>query len=290
MNEIRNGIAETGSNTVGSQLRAAREAQDLSVAEVAERTRIPTRHLVAIENDDHRNLPAATYSSGFVKTYARLLGLDGQGLAVQFRGELIETAPRTAYHAVYEPADPARTPTRGIAWAALAVALFAVMGFLYWRGLQSEDPVRVAAAAGDVTVAAPANPTAASAAPSPPSSGPTVLTAESPVWLRVSQPEGPKLYEGILQTGQSYTVPPDAADPRLLTGRPNALKVVVGATVIPPLGPPERRVRDVSLRPAALIAFANGAAEPGAPEPASANPVPLPADAPTPVESQATPN
>ncbi|QJU59547.1 helix-turn-helix domain-containing protein [Sphingomonas sp. AP4-R1] len=261
MNEIRNGLAEATATTVGGQLRAAREAQGLSLGEIAERTRIPTRHLTALENDDHQGLPAATYSTGFVKTYARMLGLDGQELAQQFRGELTHAAPRIAYQEVYQPADPARTPSRGLVWVSLLAVVVLVLGFLYWRGMHSEDPVAVASAppAESPAPALPAaKPQAPAATPTPATAGgPAVLTAESPVWLRVTDGDG-KLFEGMLDTGKSFTVPDTAADPRLLTGRPNALKVTVGSSVIPPLGPPEQRVRNVSLKPEALLERLSG--------------------------------
>jgi cytoskeletal protein RodZ len=298
MNEVRNGLAEATSTSVGGQLRAAREAQGLSLGEIAERTRIPTRHLAAIENDDHQGLPAATYSSGFVKTYARMLGLEAQELAQQFRAELTEAAPRLSYQEVYQPADPARTPSRGLAWISVLVAVVLVLGFLYWRGMRSEDPIAVASAPPAQSPAAappPAQP-AAAATPAPitpgTASGPTVLTADSPVWLRITDAGNAKLFEGMLDAGKSFTVPDSASDPRLLTGRPNALKVTVGTAVIPPLGPPEQRVRNVSLKPAALmdrISGGTGEAAPAA-EPAIAVPAPVPPDASAPVSSQAGPN
>lgn len=296
MNEVRNGIAEMKPTSVGEQLRAAREAQGLTLGDVAGRTRIPTRHLTAIEDDDHRGLPAATYSSGFVKTYARLLGLDGQVLSQQFRADLTERAPRTPYQAVYQPADPARTPTRSIAWASIVVAIVLVVGFLYWRGMRAEDPVAVAvaAAASDQPPAAASLPSSVQAPVAPPAGGATVLTSESPVWLRISEPTGAKLFEGLLDTGKSFTIPAEAVDPRLLTGRPNALKIMVGNTLIPPLGPPEQRIRDVSLKPAALLARAQAAPDGDVTiptsEPASANPVPVAPGAATPVIGQAGPN
>lgn len=298
MNEIRNGIAEaTSSTSVGGQLRAAREAQGLSVGDIAERTRIPSRHIAAIESDDHQGLPAATYSSGFVKTYARLLGLDGQILAQQFRAELSHSTPRATYQEVYQPADPARTPSRGIVWVSLLAAAVLVLGFLYWRGMRSEDPVAIASAppaAAPAPASAPvqAQPAAAPAAPAAPAAtnGPAVLTADSPVWLRITDAGGAKLFEGMLDTGKSFTVPDSATDPRLLTGRPNALKVTVGSTVIPQLGPPEQRVRDVSLKPAALLdRVSGGSGENAAPDTAAA-PTPATPDAATPVTSQAGPN
>lgn len=304
MNEIRNGFAEATATTVGGQLRAAREAQGLSLGEIAERTRIPTRHLTALENDDHQGLPAATYSSGFVKTYARLLGLDGQELAQQFRGELTHAAPRIAYQEVYQPADPARTPSRGLVWVSLLAVVALVLGFLYWRGMRSEDPVAVASAPpAEAPAPAPAQPVATpqapAATPAPAAAnGPAVLTAESPVWLRITDGEG-KLFEGMLDAGKSFTVPDTAIDPRLLTGRPNALKVTVGSSVIPPLGPPEQRVRNVSLKPEALLERLSGGtgerAVPLTPDPVNiasdTDSIPAkPASAAAPATSQAGPN
>ena len=62
--------------TVGEQLRAAREAQGLSIEDVAASTRIPTRHLASLEMSDWSALPAPTYSMGFAKNYATAVGLD----------------------------------------------------------------------------------------------------------------------------------------------------------------------------------------------------------------------
>jgi hypothetical protein len=49
------------------------------------------------------------------------------------------------------------------------------------------------------------------------------------------------------------------------TGRPNALRVTVGNREIPPLGPPERTIGDVSLLPADLIARSQGTQADAAP-------------------------
>jgi cytoskeleton protein RodZ len=87
-----------------------------------------------------------------------------------------------------------------------------------------------------------------------------VLTAAEEAWVRVYEANGPKLFEGILKAGDHYQVPATAASPELLTGRANVIRVTVGATVIPPLGPPERRIKDVSLRPADLLARIGAAA------------------------------
>lgn len=280
-------------NSVGARLKAAREAQGLELGQVAQRTRIPTRHLAQIERGEHAGLPAPTYSVGFVKTYATMLGLNAQSLSQQFRGELSRIESPSPRQEPYEPADPARIPGRGLAWAAAGLAVILVLVFLYWRGTQAgENPVTLAAQGPQAPAPALVPPPAASApagvtaAPSPPAvAGATLLTATQPVWIKVYEMGGSTLFMGMLQPGDHYQVPADATDPRLLTGRPNALDVTVGGTAIPALGPPEHLVKDVPLKPAALLARA----APSVPTPAAAAPVPVPQDAPVPVQNSAAP-
>jgi hypothetical protein len=66
---------------IGSQLRAAREAQDLTLEQVFKATRIKTSFLEAIEANQFRALPGPVQARGFVRSYANFLGLDGEHLA-----------------------------------------------------------------------------------------------------------------------------------------------------------------------------------------------------------------
>jgi cytoskeleton protein RodZ len=77
--------------TVGEQLRAAREALQLSVAEVAEVTKIKADHIRALEAGEYDRFVAPVYVRGFVRTYARLLKLDERQLAAQLDAELQAT-------------------------------------------------------------------------------------------------------------------------------------------------------------------------------------------------------
>jgi hypothetical protein len=71
---------------------------------------------------------------------------------------------------------------------------------------------------------------------------------------------------GTLTGGQSYQVPAAAQSPRIRTARANVLRVTVGGVEVPPLGPPETTISNVSLLPADLVARAqSGAAPPAAP-------------------------
>jgi cytoskeletal protein RodZ len=243
---------------IGERLRAAREEKGISLEEVAAQTRIPIRHLDHIERGDWDALPAITYSVGFVRSYANAVGLDGPALGAELREQLRGTRSVGAVSAAYyEPADPARVPPLSLAILAVLIALLIVGGYLLWRrhavgdsGDVAAPPVEAPASASN----APPRPTAPASGGTPGTAGPVVLTAAQEAWLRVYEADGRKLFEGILKAGDHYQVPATASAPELLTGRPNVIRVTVGATVIPPLGPPERRIRDVSLRPADLLA------------------------------------
>src|SRR4051794_32480483 len=72
-------------DSVGSKLREARTRRKLSLAEVEAETKIRTRYLQAIENEEWDQLPEDTYARAFIRTYGRFLGLDGDRLAEEQR-------------------------------------------------------------------------------------------------------------------------------------------------------------------------------------------------------------
>jgi cytoskeleton protein RodZ len=78
----------------GDRLRAARDSRGLSLAEIAARTRVPQRHLEALEAGDYGALPSPTYAMGFAKAYARAVGMDEVELAADLRRELDRMGPR----------------------------------------------------------------------------------------------------------------------------------------------------------------------------------------------------
>lgn len=62
--------------SVGQQLRTARQTKGLSADEVAKALKLSLRQVVALEADDWSSLPCTTIIRGFVRNYARLLGID----------------------------------------------------------------------------------------------------------------------------------------------------------------------------------------------------------------------
>ncbi|MEO5587352.1 MAG: RodZ domain-containing protein [Novosphingobium sp.] len=248
-------------DTAGKVLCRAREAAGFARADVASLTKIPERHLLAIEQDNFGALPARAYAVGFSRTYARALGLDEATIAgmvrAQLDGSTAEPSPRAA---TFEPGDPARIPSSAFAWITAVLALAVIVaGFMFWRSYYSpaaELPPIVA----DAPAAAP--PAAATAAPA--ASGQVVFTAlEQGVWVKFYDAGGQLLQKELAQ-GESYAVPGTANGPMIWTARPQALAITVDGKPVPKLSEKQTTLKDVPITAAALLARAAVAATPAA--------------------------
>jgi cytoskeleton protein RodZ len=286
-------LVETDVPSVGERLRAAREEKGLSLEDIAAQTRIPRRHLESIEAADWDRLPAQTYTIGFARNYASVVGLDRAEVADQLRAEMGGQRTTTTAE-VFEPADPARTMPKWLVIGAILAVIVLIVGmsWLRSRSLEQPDENVVNAPAARPPVVQPSAPP-----PAPtPVSEPVVLTATDAVWLQVYEKGGAILFSGNLQPGRAYAVPPTATAPLLKTGKPEAIRVTVGNRALPPVGPAATMVKDISLLPADLLK----ATQPAAPGPQTAAPpaarrsappsaAPAPPASPPPAETQPQP-
>jgi len=280
MDEVNPGhdAAPAAPARAGDVLRTAREAQGLSLGDIGARTRIPSRHLAAIEASDYQSLPSATYAVGFAKAYARAVGADEVAIAQAVRADVDRLGRRITEYVPQDIADPARVPSRGLAilGVGLALALLIIAGLWYGTDLFRRDhtaqEVPAATPLANANAAAPA-PTPAPS-PTPVTGGKVVLTAKGDVWLRVYDANNVTLKMGTLKPGEQYEVPADAQGPLLNVGRPDKLAVTLNGAAIPPLGDGSRAIKDVRLDPASIAARLSGAPQPAAPA-ASAAPTPV---------------
>jgi len=74
----------------GEKLQQARLEKGFSLEDVAKATKIKTEFLVFIENGEYQKLPSPSYASGFVRNYARFLGLPDEEILAIFRREFDE--------------------------------------------------------------------------------------------------------------------------------------------------------------------------------------------------------
>lgn len=239
---------------VGDRLRAARAKAGLDLSDIATKTRVPLRHLQAIEAGDFSSFPSPTYCVGFVKAYARVVGEDEQELSRALRVELGDTRldRRQAYYDA-EGADPARLPSRTLAWTAAAVALLLAIGYGVWR-TQWMDAPQVTEAEKTAEAAAPPTDMSVPTVPEVSPTGVVVLTAREPVWIRIYDSADKVLFEKEMTAGERYTIPADASEPKIRTGRAELLSVTVDGREVAALGPPDQTIKDVGVSAVALAA------------------------------------
>ena len=135
---------EPGTGSFGSWLRRQREMREISLRDIADRTKISLRYLEAMEDDRFDLLPAPIFAKGFLREYARYVGLSpdevvNHWLSVQQPEELEETK--------HELRRRDRTRRRSWTWGlflllagALLLALVAV--FSYFSEKRRDDPAR----------------------------------------------------------------------------------------------------------------------------------------------------
>lgn len=103
-------------DTLGAELAAARLRRELTLDQVERQTRIRAYYLAALEDNDYALLPSAVQARGFLRNYARFLGLDAEACERRFNAAVYASARRGRAPAVFAD-DPtllsptSRTPT-----------------------------------------------------------------------------------------------------------------------------------------------------------------------------------
>lgn len=142
---------ENAPENIGGQLKTQREKLGHSLTDVAQHTRIRKTYLESIENNQFSDLPGQAYVTGFVKVYARYLGLDNVALLAQLEEIRLIDKP-----ALLKPISVAKHQSKrfskssqGRGWGLfvsglLAVLLLAAAIYLLLPMFQDKDPVQLA--------------------------------------------------------------------------------------------------------------------------------------------------
>lgn len=133
----------------GRQLRKAREAMGMGVADVAATLRLSVATIDNLEQDRHDRLPPDTFVRGYLRAYGRLLKLDAEALVQAFDHGNGGPAPRPLRAS--KPVQTAPDLSLGmkyvlpLALAGGVLVFVAIWGVELYRGLgQSDGPDRVA--------------------------------------------------------------------------------------------------------------------------------------------------
>ena len=271
--------------SLGRYFQECRMQRGMSLEEVSARTRIRLQTLQALERDDYPSLPVEVTVKGFVRAYARCLGLDEQDVSARYQ------RIAAAYFRSAQPADPisrvkdtaAPEPVwkrhltlAGLTIAALAVAVSGMIALMPSAPPDEPNaisaPGRVAPPSAPPELPAPARipepiQTIASVPAIPPPPKPQVspparpaasgtaqelsIAASEPSWLQVTI-DGGQPKEAILQPGERITWAAER-EFRLTVGNAGGVSVALNGEPVGPLGP-SGRVRTLVLpRPSTTV-------------------------------------
>jgi len=192
---------------LGEELRAARESRHLSLTDVSDKIHIRSLYLQAIEEENWVSIAAPVYVRGFVRTYARFLGLNPEEAVAQYNGAAPSEAKPEAPAAPIYISDRRGPSPWLLAAAGVAVLLVGFVGYSYYQLQKSTQAAILAEATPIPTLppiapiaAAPAGP-AAQQASHPVSAGPGLgVRLENRSWLRVIV-DGTNRMEGVFDAG-----------------------------------------------------------------------------------------
>lgn len=173
---------------IGSQLREAREALQLSLLEVEKETRIRRSFLQALEEERFADLPGDVYTRGFIRNYALFLNLNPQPLLDEYdgsRSEPVQYVPIVLDEPLL-PARPASVGGRTFLIIMAIIVLLLLSWFVYNRIYGGSGPVDLLRGWGvkapTVTMSVPtATPLIGAEAPTAQAADPTLPPAVTPL-------------------------------------------------------------------------------------------------------------
>jgi cytoskeletal protein RodZ len=150
----------------GASFKQARESKGISLNQIATETRISTRFLSAIENEEFYLLPGGIFNRGFVRAFAEKVGLDADQAVADYE-RLAEVHPPE----LVSPPEPAPARKKGRHLYPVAVGALAIVIVIFYVVTRESGQTAQTASAPPSAPVAPsqAAPTTAPAAEPTPS-------------------------------------------------------------------------------------------------------------------------
>lgn len=131
------GDTEAPLETVGQELRAARLRRGDEIAQVSRALKIRKDHLEALEADRLEDLPGKTYAIGFVRSYARHLGLDSAVYVERFKRDISGRPEEQKSEPAAIHQDEGRRLPQG--WRIIAGVVVLLLGYGAWHLVTSAN-------------------------------------------------------------------------------------------------------------------------------------------------------
>lgn len=275
--------------SLGTRLKQERERKKMTLDEVATSTKIGTRMLKAIEEDHFDQLPGGIFNKGFVRSYARHLGLNEEQAVADYLAATGPSQPIKEPEAVLSAlavrAEQSRSVERpgagGLPWDKLAAVLLLIaFGFALWgwrsrkhrHAEPNSQPTPPAATSVPVPATASSSPAPqppASNSPEPPPQPPTLpsapnftppqptasgtftilIHAHDDSWLEVTA-DGKDIANGLLPAGGQRSVGAQG-EIVIKAGNIGGLDFTFNGQKLPPQGAPDE-VKTLRFGPAGL--------------------------------------
>jgi len=239
--------SDTETVSFGTWLRRQRELREISLREIADVTKISIRYLEALEQDRFDVLPAPIFAKGFLREYARYVGLDADEVVNSYLTAQEEVEPA-------EPPAPRGSQRRGgrlektsglLLTFAVVILLAVVAGLAYYMERSETDaaPEPPPIAAPPVQIAPPTNEAETESAPT----APLVVTIDftGECWVEAVIDEDRQVSE-LHVPGESLRL--EAQQKVVLTlGDPEAVIVEVNGESFPIAAPGGEVARDIEI-------------------------------------------
>lgn len=248
------------SESVGAALRRAREKRGASLPQVSRDLCLKEDVLRALESRQYSALPKVPYCFGFVRTYARHLGLEPEEMVRRFKNE-IGDMPQPAKLKPPQPIRSGRFPGRAAVTFSVIVAAAAYGGwYFYTQAPELQVPTTTADAAhpmapvplnepkkpGEVdqaqkdpgTETADPGKTGATTSAVPPAAQPkgkVVIRAIGTCWVYIHDQKGKVVFHKTMHKGDEFTVPEQRPDLVMELGNPASLEISVDGRKLKPI-------------------------------------------------------
>jgi len=236
----------------GQRLQREREMRGITLEEIANSTKIGTRSLRALEQEDFDQLPGGIFNKGFVRAYAKYLGIDEEQAVADYltaAGEAEQPLPNPP-----ENKEPEYTTIReksgsGLWVAGALVLLLAAGGYYGWRwyeqARQAEAEIPAAVATPAPPPPAPASETAttnettattASATPELTEGFLLEIRAKQDAWLSYTADDDPAREVNLRPSDQAVEIRAHKRI-RLVLGNAGGVEISHNGKTLPQLGP-----------------------------------------------------
>jgi len=262
----------------GASFKKARESKGITLDQIAKETRISTRFLAAIEDEEFELLPGGIFNRGFVRTFAERVGLEPDQAVADYERLVsvrVEPDPMAS-----ENARPSKNERRlypiALGVLAIAIAIFYVVTRDSSRAVDSpvaspelvrpvqQDPPPsppVPEAAPETTQAESARPPTTAAQPEPVRTPPPPVAqaitldiqALEPTWIKVRSDGNSVVAGEILERGMTRKFTAEMSL-YISVGNAAGLTLKINDRPVKPLGK-SGQIRSVTFTPANLKDF-----------------------------------